>query len=398
MENVYVKLCSLICSCILVAGCSNTLAPKPETAVQPAQPVTETMTEAATEITTTDEIQSQLDSMSLDEKIGQMLMPAYRYDNGGRVTELDDAIKNEISEYKVGNIILFDRNLSTVSGSKALITDIKQLITQNCGIEPFISIDEEGGKVSRLGKSGIIADYYVPSARSMANNGTVAENYTKIALNLKALGFNMDFAPVADVDTNPANPVIGDRAFSSDPEDAAKNMLTAAKTLEDNGIIPVIKHFPGHGDTQTDSHLGMAVVPHDMARLESVELLPYKQAVENDIPVVMVGHLTTPNISNNGLPASLNPDIIDGLLREKLGFDGVVITDALDMGAIANLYGSEEAAVMAVKAGADILLMPPDTPAAFNAVKNAVENGEISRENIDDSVYRIIKLKWRQQQ
>ena len=388
----------LVFLCLLLSGCSNTaLRQKTETSAV-TETVTETQTETTTEPTTVDEIQSQLDSMSLDEKIGQMLMPAYRYSGGSRFTVMNEAVESELAEYKIGNVILFDENLASAESSKTLIADFKRLITQNCGIEPFISIDEEGGKVSRLGKSGILSDYYIPSARSMANNGTVKENYTKIALNLKTLGFNMDFAPVADIDTNPANPIIGDRAFSSDPEETAKFMLEAAKTLEDKGIIPVIKHFPGHGDTQTDSHLGIAVVTHDKTRLESVEFVPYRQAVENNIPVVMVGHLTTPQLSNNELPASLNPDIIKGILRDELGFDGVVITDALDMGAAAKFYENEETAVMAVKAGADILLMPPDAPAAFKAVKNAVENGEISRENIDDSVYRILKLKWRQQQ
>ena len=377
--------------CFGLSGCSKNTVRSDITAETVTQ--TAAVTETTTETTTIDEIQSKLDTMSLDEKIGQMLMPAYRYNNGRKVVQVDENIAAELEMYKIGNIIIFDENMSSVAQTKDLIAEFKRLIFQNCGIMPFISIDEEGGMVSRLGKSGIIADYYIPSARSMAAKGTVRENCTKIALNLKALGFNMDFAPDADVDTNPDNPIIGDRAFSSDPEEAAEYMLEAAKTLEENGIIPVIKHFPGHGDTQTDSHLGMAVLPHDMSRLESIELVPFKKAAENDVPVIMVGHLTTPKISENGLPASLNPDIINGLLREDLGFDGVVITDSMEMGAIENLYGNADAAVMAVKAGSDILLMPPDVPTAFNAVKNAVENGEISRENIDDSVYRILKLK-----
>ena len=390
MKKLYLFfLCLLVC--FGLSGCSKNNGRSDITAETVTQ--TAAVTETATETTTIDEIQSKLDTMSLDEKIGQMLMPAYRYNNGRKVVQVDENIAAELEMYKIGNIIIFDENMSSVAQTKDLIAEFKRLISQNCGIMPFISIDEEGGMVSRLGKSGIIADYYIPSARSMAAKGTVKENCTKIALNLKALGFNMDFAPDADVDTNPDNPIIGDRAFSSDPEEAAEYMLEAAKTLEENGIIPVIKHFPGHGDTQTDSHLGMAVLPHDMSRLESIELVPFKKAAENDVPVIMVGHLTTPKISENGLPASLNPDIINGLLREDLGFDGVVITDSMEMGAIENLYGNADAAVMAVKAGADILLMPPDVPTAFNAVKNAVENGEISRENIDDSVYRILKLK-----
>lgn len=376
--------------CVITAGCAaqNNKAKIPAAVTET---VTETTAETTTETTTVDEVMAKLDSMSLDEKIGQMIIAAYRSENGVNVTEATDRIKDDIEKYNIGGFILFDENMQSVDQTKQLIRFYKE----NSRITPFIAIDEEGGAVSRIAASGIISDYYIPSAKQMARQGreAVIENYTKIAGTLLELGFNMDFAPVADVDTNPANPVIGDRAFGSDPETARDMMIAAMETLSQNGILPVVKHFPGHGDTQNDSHVGLTVLPHDVQRLEQIELVPFVGAIENGAPAIMAAHLTTPQLSDSGLPASLDPYIITDLLRGRLGYDGLVITDALDMGAIADLYGEKDAAVKAVNAGADILLMPPDVKTAFDAVKNAVENGDIDPERIDRSVYRILKTK-----
>ncbi len=388
------KFFPIFAICIMFFGCG--ISENKEPADKPFHEteittIETTTVEETTETTTVDEIRKQLDGMSTDEKIGQMIIAAYRYENGAGVTEGTERIKSEIENYNIGGFILFDENLKSVEQTKRLIA----FFNENSSIKPFIAIDEEGGAVSRISASGIIADYNIPSAKSMAKQGEgcVRENYTKIAKTLSALGFNMDFAPVADVDTNPNNPVIGDRAFSTEPYTARDMMLVAMETLSKNDIIPVVKHFPGHGDTQTDSHLGLTVMPHDMERLENIEFVPFEGAVENNAPAIMVAHLTTPKLSESGLPASLDPDIITGILREKMGYDGLVITDALDMGAVTERYGSGEAAVLAVKAGADILLMPPDVKTAFDAVKTAVENGTVDENVIDTAVYRILKAK-----
>lgn len=377
--------------CLLTTGCATDKekAPAPE---KPVETVTETVTEPTTETTTLDPIKVQLDQMSLDEKIGQMFMVAYRTDSGGNpVLYGNERISADIENYHIGGFVLFSENLQSVEQAKQYVAFLKE----NSNIPPFIAIDEEGGAVSRLGQSGIIYDYYIPSAAKMASQGkeAVSANYEKIALNLKSLGLNMDLAPDADINTNPANPVIGDRAFGTEAQTTAEMAAAAMKALDENGIIPVVKHFPGHGDTQTDSHKGITIMPHDMDRLEQTELVPFKTAIENGAPVIMAAHLTTPALSDSGLPATLDRDIISGLLRGKLGYDGVVMTDAMDMGAIVSEYTCGDAVIKAINADVDIILMPSSTSEAFEAVKAAVSDGTISEDEIDDSVYRILKLK-----
>ena len=364
--------------CLLCVGCS------PSGQTPPTEIVFETtVTEETTETTTIDEIASQIDEMSLEDKVGQMLIVD--------VGELDTDFVSGSFDAKVhnaGGYILFDDDIRGVADTQALTAKLRQI----SDIPPFIAVDEEGGAVSRIGRSGAVADYSVPSARSMAENGTVGENYAKIAKTLAAMGFNMDFAPDADVDTNPDNPIIGSRAFSTDAQTAGENVVIAINALRDNGVIPVVKHFPGHGDTATDSHVGTAVLRHDRQRLDSVELVPFKKAIENGAEVIMVGHIKVPALSDSDRPATLDPDIITGLLRGELGYDGVVVTDAMNMGAV-TVYGMEDSIKYAVDAGADMLLMPPDTGKAYDALLAMAENGDISRDRIDESVYRILKLK-----
>ncbi len=348
----------------------------------------EQTTEETTETTTIDEIASQIAEMSLDEKIGQMFIIDYG--------DLDDSFvfrcagdeygDFDVKEDNVGGFILFDEDIKGVADTVALTEKLKEISK----IPPFIAIDEEGGQVSRIESSGAVADYDIPSARYMANNDSVEENYTKIAKTLSAMGFNLDFAPDADVDTNPNNPIIGNRAFSSDAETAGNMAVIAMNALRSNGVIPVIKHFPGHGDTATDSHLGTAVLPHGRERIDNIELVPFKKAIENDAPMIMVGHIKTPAISDKDLPASLNPDIVTGLLREELGYDGVVITDAMNMGAVS---GRSDGIIDAVNAGVDIILMPTDLKSAFYEIESEVQNGNINEKRIDESVCRILKLK-----
>ncbi|MBQ8940872.1 MAG: hypothetical protein IJ062_03470 [Firmicutes bacterium] len=386
------KIFLLSLLCLMFAGCSSaekqslkedvTKTTAVETTV--AETVTETTTES---VVTKDEISAQIEGMSLYEKVGQMFIIDLADMDENFVVHAQDG-DLDIKENNVGGFILLAKDINGVEGTKQLTAKLREISR----IAPFIGIDEEGGVVSRVGDSGAVADYYIPSARSMANNGTVEENYTKIAKTLTAMGFNLDFAPDADVDTNPDNPIIGDRAFSNDAKTAGENAVIAMNALRENGVIPVIKHFPGHGDTDTDTHTGTAIVPHDRERLDSVELVPFRLAIENNAPMIMVAHVKTPAISNNDMPASVNHDIITGLLREELGFDGVIITDAMNMGAVTQ-YGKSQSIENAVKAGADIILMPTDIKNAFDTVIGLTESGEITEERIDESVYRILKLK-----
>lgn len=210
---------------------------------------------------------------------------------------------------------------------------------------------------------------------------------------LKTYGLNLDFAPVADVNTNPANTVIGNRAFSSDPAVAAQMVASAVQGFHDAGILCTLKHFPGHGDTAEDSHYGTASSTKTWAEMRETELKPFAAGIAAGADVVMTAHITTPNATQDGLPASLSYTMLTERLRGELGFTGVICTDSLSMQAIRDHYSAAEAAVTALNAGADLLLMPPDLPEAFDGVLEAVQNGTISEERLNESVRRILMLK-----
>ena len=331
-----------------------------------------------------------ISGISLKEKAGQMVMAAFRTDeNEENITELSAGIKDAINEYNLCGIVVFGENIKSEEQLRTFVSDAKSAAKTPI----FVGIDEEGGKVSRIAKIGILEDYNPPSAQTMAENNSVYDDYSEIAQVLSGFGINLDFAPVADINTNPDNIVIGDRAFGSDAQEAAQFVGQAVCALKEVGVASVLKHFPGHGDTKEDSHEGAATASYDYETFISREAVTFENGIENGADMVMVAHILTPNLSENDIPASMNPDIVTGILREDMGFDGVVITDALDMGAISEYYSDGEAAVAAIKVGCDILLMPKSVEKTVNAIINAVENGEISQERIDESLLRILKVK-----
>lgn len=333
-------------------------------------------------------IEAYIDDMTTDEKIGQLFMMDFRTDSAGNgILTLTDSVAQQIETYHLGGVILFAENLDTADQTTQLISDMQEIAE----LPLFIGIDEEGGVVSRLDNSNIEHES-IPTAGDIESNEEAASTGTIIGEELVALGFNVDFAPVADVNTNPDNPVIGSRAYSSDAEVAAERVEAFVTALQDTGIAGAAKHFPGHGDTSTDSHYGTATVDHDLERLESVEFLPFESAIEAGVDMVLMGHIQVPNVTGDDIPASLNPVIVN-LLRDDLGYDGVVITDAMNMDAIASNYGVGESAVMAIEAGVDIVLMPSNLDTAYTAVQEAVASGRITEENLADSVTRILLLK-----
>ena len=198
---------------------------------------------------------------------------------------------------------------------------------------------------------------------------------------------------MADVNSNKRNPVIGTRAFSEDPAVVSQMVDRSVKGFRDSGVICTLKHFPGHGDTETDSHFGYAETQKSLEELESCELIPFKAGIDAGAPVVMAGHITVPSVTNNDIPASLSKDIITGLLREKLGFKGLVVTDSLQMQAITDRYTSAEAAVMALEAGCDIILMPENLEEAAKGISEAVKTGKLTEDRLNDSVTRILRTK-----
>ncbi|WP_353948676.1 beta-N-acetylhexosaminidase [Sporolactobacillus sp. Y61] len=331
-----------------------------------------------------------LSKMSLDEKIGQMIIA------GVSGTSLDAKTRGLIRQNKIGGFIFYAPNLVNPDQSVKLLNQIKK---ENEGnrLPLLLSLDQEGGRVERLpGLENTLAALRIGAT---GQPQLARQNASIIGLADKSFGFNLDFAPVVDVNSNPDNPVIGDRSFSSDPQTAAAFGTQAVKGLMDQKVIPVIKHFPGHGDTSVDSHLALPVVNKNMSELKQLELIPFEQAIKDGADVVMVAHILLPKLDKT-YPASMSDRVMTDLLRNQLHFNGVIVTDDMTMKAITNQYSLGPAAVQSVKAGADLVLVGHDyTQAreAISAIKAAVQNGEISEERLNASVTRIIKLKKKYQ-
>jgi len=351
-------------------------------------------------------IQSKLQHMTLEEKIGQLFIvhvygktptdPNYETINlnsnrGGK------NFKEVIEKYHVGGVIYFnwtDNVLTPLDAAQtnALSNGIQKIaMDQRMPIPLFVSTDQEGGIVQRLVSPGTV----FPG--NMALGATRSTDYAAktaaiLGTELKSIGVNMNFAPVADVNVNPANPVIGVRSFSEDPSLVSDMTVAQVGAYQNENMIATAKHFPGHGDTATDSHYGLPIITHDLETLHKIDLKPFKAAIDSGIDAIMTAHIVVPALDDSGLPATLSKPILTGLLREELGFKGLIITDSLGMSG-ANVVPPERVAVEAFKAGADILLNPPNVEVAYYGMLEAAKSGEISKKRIDESVYRILEAK-----
>ncbi|WMI80703.1 glycoside hydrolase family 3 protein [Anaerotignum sp. MB30-C6] len=336
-----------------------------------------------------DTIQETIDSMGVEEKLGQLLMADFRNNaDGSGMTALRKDVAEKIESYHLGGVILFAENLDTLEQTQRLTSDFQKVAE----IPLFIGIDEEGGLVSRLNKSNIPHED-MPSPGQMKEPNEAEAAGRSIGETLASMGVNVDFAPIADVNTNPENPVIGIRSYSDNPQKAGEMACAFIKGLQGAGVSGAVKHFPGHGDTTTDSHYGEVFVTHDMERLKTVEFVPFAKAIEEGVDLVMIGHIKTPNATSDDLPATLSGQSI-GLLRDELNYDGVTVTDAMNMQAITQHYGAGESAVMSVLAGIDIVLMPADLDEAYQALLDATKEGRISEGRLDESLHRILGLKY----
>jgi beta-N-acetylhexosaminidase len=335
-----------------------------------------------------------LSEMTLKEKVGQLfnvrpeiLSP----ESTGYVTKGTQAMTDTFKEYPVGGITIFAGNITNPTQLKNFTSFLHDL-----GNYPMLCIDEEGGRVARIAKN---TQFNVPVYQSMEAIGKTGDSKNAynagdaIGTYLMNYGLDVDLAPVSDVNTNPNNVVIGDRAFGSDPALVADMASEFLKGLKHAKVEGCQKHFPGHGDTSTDSHYGYAESKKTWEELSVCEMLPFRKGIQADTKMIMTAHISLPNVTGDDTPSTLSKTILQEKLRGELGYKGIIITDSMGMGAITKQYSSGEAAVRAIEAGVDIILDPEDFREAFKAVMDAVEGGRISMAMIDERVTRVLELK-----
>ena len=358
----------------------------------------------------TDEVEAQLQKMTLREKVGQLfyvrpecLDTTIHFNLPSTVDVSADDIKEiklqavnatmlDVNEkYPVGGIILYAHNIEDEAQLAAFIPQIRALKGS-----PLLCIDEEGGRVARIGNN---ENFQVEKFESMGAIGATGDPQNAyhcgntIGTYLRRYGFDIDFAPVADVNTNPENIVIGARAFSDNPEVASPMVVNYLQGLKDAGITGCIKHFPGHGDTQADTHYGYAQSQKTWDEIRDCEMVTFKAGIQWGCQLIMTAHIGLPNVTGSDIPSTMSPLILQDKLRGELGYQNIIITDGMEMGAITQQYTSGEAAVCSILAGVDIVLGPKYFVEAFDAVMKAVEQGTISEERINQSVRRILRLK-----
>lgn len=341
--------------------------------------------------------------MSLREKVGQMFFvrpealdttihwTEYQDLPDYKLQQVNKTMRDVSKDYPVGGMILYAHNIVDEAQLGEFIAEIRTL-----NGSPLLAIDEEGGRIARIANN---ENFDVPKYESMAaiaESGDPSEAYKAaftIGSYVKKYGFDIDYAPVADVNTNPENIVIGARAFSDDPETAAEFVVSYLNGLDSAGVIGTLKHFPGHGDVKTDTHSGYAETNKTWEEMLECEMIPFKAGIEAGAQMIMTAHIAAPKVTGDDLPATLSSVILQDKLRGELEFKGIIVTDAMDMGAITTQFGNAEAAIKSIQAGVDVVLCSKDFTQVFDAVVNAVEKGDIKETRIDESVKRILELK-----
>lgn len=375
-----------------------------------------------------------VNDMSLRQKIGQVLLINFRYcksteakSNFDRITNyenydgkivkvvplnyINDTTRQALEKYHLGNVILFAENFISTDKAIIMISSMQNISVNNGDLPLIIGVDQEGGRVNRIFQTTTF-----PPAAMIAETKNPSLAYKEgqyIAEQLNAFGINMNYAPVCDVNSNPTNPVIGNRSFSSDPETAGTFAIQMQKGSRSKNVIPCIKHFPGHGDTSVDSHIGLPVVHRTKSEWQKLEAVPFKMNIEENIPVIMTAHIQYPGLDNSKIkadktgkvitrPATLSKKILTGILRGELKYNGVICTDALDMKAISSNFSESQAVIEALNAGADMICNPISIieksdlkrlEQLYTDIENAIKTGRLSQQRLDNACMRIVQLK-----
>lgn len=350
-----------------------------------------------TKPTKTEEVQNIVDSMSLEEKVAQLfLVQPEAIVDIGTATAAGDATKQAINKTPVGGFVYFSDNLQSEQQVQDMLRNVQKYSEDRSGLPAFLSVDEEGGTVARVASTGRFDVTDVGDMAKIGASGDVQQARQAgetIGSYLSELGFNLDFAPDADVLTNPDNTVVKKRSFGSDPRVVSDMSLAVAQGLAQHQVYSVYKHFPGHGATAGDTHQGYAYTDKTLDELKQSELIPFENAIQNNAEFIMAAHISAPRVTGDDTPASLSKTMITDILRGQMGYDGIVVTDAMNMGAVTEQYTSAQAAVKALQAGADLVLMPEDFQEAYQGVLDAVKDGTLTEQRINESVTRIVKVK-----
>ena len=338
-----------------------------------------------------------IDGMPIEDKVAQLfIVTPEALTNVEGVTVAGETTRMAIDKFPVGGLVYFNENILSEEQCFEMVGSVQKYSIDRIGLPMLICIDEEGGEVTRIAGRGIPNVPDIPAMYYIGESGDTAAAYligNQIGEYLSRFGINVDFAPVADIFSNESNSVIGRRAFGKTPELVAQMVSSMVRGLKKHNIGCTLKHFPGHGDTIADSHYGEVYSYKSLDELQKCEFIPFKAGIKAGADIVMVGHISLPNILEDNTPASLSYSIITEVLRNMLGFEGVVITDALNMGAITDKFNSADAAINAINAGADIILMPEDFIDAYNGVLDAINKGIIDEKRVDESLFRILNLK-----
>lgn len=390
--------------CVFANGCTNSektpsvQSPSSTTSEEPSDNMEAKEGNIVTDpITITGMASDIIKNMTLEEKIGQVFivnLEGLDTSKGSyyEFRKTTDNMLENLKTYHIGGVILFARNIENREQVANLISELQD----NSEVPLYISVDEEGGSVARIGSNPNMKTTTFPPMQQVGGTEDAQYAYTigeTIGREIKELGFNLNFAPVADVRTSELNTEIGDRSFGDDKNIVSSMVVQVVKGLQNQNVSATLKHFPGQGSSSGDSHLGAVNIDNDIVKMRKIDFVPFIEGVKAGADFIMVSHISISRVTENTKPASLSSLVMNEMIRSELEFQGIIITDAMDMKAITERYSSAEASIEAIKAGVDIVLMPDNFQEAYDAVKEAVENNEITEDRINTSLQRIIENK-----